>query len=687
MTLKPISPAGLLDLSDLKRKIVTHLLKSERTDADALARAINVVRVDVQSALDELVAQGTVLVSNDGHYQVSLGRSRHRTLPAKLWHALLTTERCYSAQEIAVLNTAIPFLQFTRAKLGQFADHGCGHALRVKAFATQLGYLLGLTQTERHLLRTATLFHDVGNAVDRSRHNLISQQTVLDLAASRQLPFTSAEAELIGLICRWHRGEYEPNRIDGLGDESIRTGFLASILRMSDALDIDQRRFDYTERLMRVIEYFYPQELPWWTSHTEILGVRIQSDSKIVIQVFVRPNVPIEKNVQIIGLREDLSSTPFDWSIALIPVGDVQTSVASTRTQGSALIVFPFEPHSLVMAALTRQQLRASGAEVELFCYPDTADGSVWLWKQALSELAPGCYARLVVIGDRPDLRAFHTRQSLVEQWQHAGVRVSLLNRHESNWPALPALRTGAEIILGGDWAYFCGQNIGEMELKWGRIAALCTRDPTLPIVGLTADEMAVARGLLKIVYDATRQPADDTAGWSVLAEPILDHIASNDRDAGWNYFLNQSIDFSSTWGCAATPARVVGRVLFFEDSPSVAPQSNYWMMEAAIEAHGRTLERNICFNTPYAIAIRHTENDMVDLLAINHWREEKAIPIRLLCPPDLDPPPAGHEGCMFLALPAKRAQVIVQSLIDACNQSLVQVQTQADFKPEPLPW
>lgn len=101
--------------------------------------------------------------------------------------------------------------------------------------------------------------------------------------------------------------------------------------------------------------------------------------------------------------------------------------------------------------------------------------------------------------------------------------------------------------------------------------------------------------------------------------------------------------------------------------------ESNYWAMEATIEAQGRTLERGISFNAPYAIAVRQIENDTVELLAINHWREEKAIPIRLLCPPDLDPPPAGHEGCVFLSLPARRARVVVQSLVAACNQSLEQ--------------
>jgi hypothetical protein len=679
MAKNQLSSFDLLTLPNLQRQIAAHLLRQGPASAEVLAQSLGLPLPDVRDALDELARQGAVLLTDESQARVSFGRTRCRTLPARLWHTLLATDRPYSAQEIAALRTSLPFLQFARARLGHFADHGSGHALRVKSFATQLGYLLGLTQTERHLLRVAALFHDVGNAVDRSRHNLISQQAVEDLAAAGELPFNAREAALIGLLCRWHRGDYDSERHDSLADEPIRTGVLASILRVADALDIDQRRFDYTQRLMHVLEFFYPQELPFWTSHKEILGVRIRAAPAIVLQVFVREEQQIEKNIQIVMLRKDLAGTPLDWSVELIPVKDERpVTAAVARAESPALLVFPFEPHSLVMAALSRQQLRAGGWDVELLCYPDTAGGSTWLWGEVLSGLLPECFGRLVVIGDRPEPAALLARQRTVEHWQQAGVPASLLNRHEANWSALHALRrSGAEIVLGGDWAYFWGRAISLSDLAWGRVAALCTRDPSLPLVGIQAEETTVAGGLLKVVYDATSQAPSDTAGWAALAEPILDRIAGDDADAGWTDCVDQASSFTATWGRVATPSRVVGRVLLFEDSLGVTLQSNYWVMEAAIEAQGRTLERGICFRTPYAIAsqrvsdtAREVEDDAVELLAMNHWREEEAVPIRLLCPPDLDPPPAGHEGCVYLRLPARQARLVVQALIDACNQS-----------------
>jgi len=90
--------------------------------------------------------------------------------------------------------------------------------------------------------------------------------------------------------------------------------------------------------------------------------------------------------------------------------------------------------------------------------------------------------------------------------------------------------------------------------------------------------------------------------------------------------------------------------------------------MEAAIERQGLSPERGIRFRVPYAIATWR-DADMVELLAINHWREEEAIPIRLLYPGDLGPPPAGNEGTVQARLPASQAERVFRALVDACNQ------------------
>jgi hypothetical protein len=317
------------------------------------------------------------------------------------------------------------------------------------------------------------------------------------------------------------------------------------------------------------------------------------------------------------------------------------------------------------MAALSRKHLAAAGYDAELLCYPDTAGGPQWLWGQILPDTEPGNYDWLVVIGDRPDPSVTSQLLGTVGRWQAAGAAVSLVNRHEANWSRLPALlRQGVEVILGGDWAYFWGNAASGADLAWGRIAALCTRDPTQSTVGLTDEKQAITQGLLKVVYDATSQPAGDTDSWVSLAKPILDRIQADD----WAYFAGQAGGFAATYATTTVPGRLEGRVLRFEEVPGQLRPACYWALEAAIERHGRVLERYVSFNVPYAIAT-WPEGDMVQLLAINHWREEEAPPIRLLYPVDVGPPPAGNESTIQVRLPARQAARVVRALLDACNQ------------------
>ena len=303
---------GLLDLlnsPDLQREILLCLARHGPADAATLTQSTGLDRAQVQEALAVLLATGRVRPLANGQVEAVIGRARGRTtLPAQLWQALLTTDRLYTEQDIATLRTAIPILQFARARMVEFADHGPGHALRVKSYASQLGHVMGLNPTEQGLLRAAALFHDVGNAVDRERHNILSQETVIRLTADGELPFSAEEAEVVGLLCRWHRSEYVPHQVDHLGGEMVRTGLLASILRVADAMDIDQRRSDYSDRFFRMLQFFFPHQLPFWTSLKEILGVRVCCTPAVQLQVLTAGKVTA--NLQIAMLREDLDSTP-----------------------------------------------------------------------------------------------------------------------------------------------------------------------------------------------------------------------------------------------------------------------------------------------------------------------------------------------------------------------------------------
>jgi hypothetical protein len=223
----------------------------------------------------------------------------------------------------------------------------------------------------------------------------------------------------------------------------------------------------------------------------------------------------------------------------------------------------------------------------------------------------------------------------------------------------------GVEVILGGDWVYFWGDNVIEVDLTWGRIAALCTRDPTQSTVGVTEQERAITQGLLNVVYDAmTESPADDTAGWAVLAEPILDRIGADDQA----FFAEQAGGFLEAYAKATAQGHLDGRVLVFDHAPAAIPQAFYWIMEAAIENQGRVPERTIRYNTPYSITT-WKDGDEIELLAISHWREEEAIPIRLFYPAKLGPRPQGNESTIRVRMSPDKVVEVVHSLIDRCNR------------------
>jgi hypothetical protein len=667
------SVLDLVDLSAFQRRVWLALSRRGAAGVEALAQQLECDPETVEKALATLKRKGRVRPAADGQWDIALGHiGRHTTLPVRLWPALLATDRVYSEQEIATLRTAIPMLQFARAKLSEFTDHGPSHGLRVKSFATQLSYVLDLTDAERHLLRAGALFHDIGNVVDRERHNIISQETVEKLTADGKLPFSPQGAELVGLLCRWHRGEYDPTRTDTLRGEPIRTGLLASALRVADAMDIDHRRSDYRGMFRQVLEFFFPESLPHWTSLEQVRGVRIRCSQTVYLQVFTRGQ-PTD-NLQINMLREDLASTLLDWKVVEIEAeapgwlaSPTATKDAEESAGGRALIVFPFEAHSLVMAALSRKHLTTAGCIVEPLCYPDTADGPTWLWNELMMQISPEGFDRLVIVGDRPDAATTPRMLDTAHLWQHSGVTVSVLNRHEANWPRLPQLlESGAEVMLGGDWAYFWGDAASEIDLLWGRIGALCTRDPTQSTVGVTAEEQAITRGLLNVVYRTEAEPPpDDTQGWLAAAEPILDRITVDDRA----HFARQEGDFAETCAKAASPGRVEGRVVVFDQAPGDIPQAYYWIMEATIEEHGRVPERGIRFNVPYAIAT-WPDGDAAELLAMNHWREEEAIPVRLLYPSDLGPPPQGNESTIRVRMPAEQAAAVISALTAACNRA-----------------
>jgi len=106
-----------------------------------------------------------------------------------------------------------------------------------------------------------------------------------------------------------------------------------------------------------------------------------------------------------------------------------------------------------------------------------------------------------------------------------------------------------------------------------------------------------------------------------------------------------------------------------FDRALGPVPQDFPWMLEAAIEREGRVPERGLRFNVPHAIAA-WPGGEAIQILALTHWREEDALPIRLLYPEETGPAPQGNEYALHVRVPVELAPVLVRTLIDACNRS-----------------
>ena len=76
---------NLLALPPLERRVIVYLTREGPSDCQSLAQALDLAPAEVQEALDSLVKRGGISIAEDGLAQVTLGKTRRRTLPARLW--------------------------------------------------------------------------------------------------------------------------------------------------------------------------------------------------------------------------------------------------------------------------------------------------------------------------------------------------------------------------------------------------------------------------------------------------------------------------------------------------------------------------------------------------------------------------------------------------------------------------
>jgi exopolyphosphatase/guanosine-5'-triphosphate,3'-diphosphate pyrophosphatase len=148
--------------------------------------------------------------------------------------------------ELAGVNgVRVGSVESRRRSVTALARHYAGenvHGRQVARLATRLfdrlAPMLDLPAEGRELLEYAALLHDIGHAVDHSRHH---RHTYYLLNNTELLGFSPDEIQMIGLVARGHRkqapkvSEPELQALPG-GKRKLVRG-LAALLRIADALD------------------------------------------------------------------------------------------------------------------------------------------------------------------------------------------------------------------------------------------------------------------------------------------------------------------------------------------------------------------------------------------------------------------------------------------------------------------
>ncbi|HVN32806.1 MAG TPA: Ppx/GppA phosphatase family protein [Thermoanaerobaculaceae bacterium] len=131
--------------------------------------------------------------------------------------------------------------------LGRHYAFDEAHSVHVARLAVslfdQLESLHGLGETERRILLSAAVLHDIGQFVSFKRHHKHS----FYLVANSELPgLSEREMLLVANVARYHRKGEPSASHEGLvdldADERALVGKLASILRLADALDREHQQ-------------------------------------------------------------------------------------------------------------------------------------------------------------------------------------------------------------------------------------------------------------------------------------------------------------------------------------------------------------------------------------------------------------------------------------------------------------
>jgi len=543
-------------------------------------------------------------------------------------------------KELHLMRAVWPRLRYIEYRYVYMLDHGPLHADRVKRIATQISYLLGLSSLERSFLRAAAIVHDIGMSEVkkdekedemRATHQNKIEDILRSLVDKGDLKLNRRQIDLIVKIAKKHTKPYDSTaELPFSNGTKIRVGLLRAILRIADAMDMDQRRTTNFDKKRFLIEQVRPDQMKYHESANAINGVRIICEGNSPsIQVFTEN--PKLAQLHISELSREIMETPMYWPVSIYHLKELK-DYQYYKIPGhikKALICAYCNPHSIIMAALSKKNLFRRGIESDICCSYEKTGNVNLFWQNYFPKLKDKKYDLFIFAGlpiplEDPD-RTISELKPLIQD----GKEIYYCHYLEKNFEALQDfLKNGIKVSLGDSWSAFSAEIPTLEDLYWAKIAALITRDRGLLSI-LKQKEEQLLKGILYVFHKAIE------GGNREEIELMIEKTCDNDID----FFVGEG----KNWDDLASSyiekieklIKVNRRVLFIESAQELGLKARniYPILDEIMMKYGATgLGKNIILKYPYIIAKFKRSDEQIRVLFQSCWREEGLIPIKFLC-------------------------------------------------------
>ncbi|MBC16729.1 MAG: hypothetical protein CL942_06725 [Desulfovibrio sp.] len=523
------------------------------------------------------------------------------------------------SKEIDVYKASLPYMEAAKdtANALQMNDHGPLHAQRVYMNAKLLCSLFDISPHEKALLLAASLLHDIGMADDRDNHHIVAHDLVLELSESGELPFSAEEAHVVATLCKWHRKDYDPDEVEE--QLKIRTGLLASMIRIADSMDLDYRRSpDFQGSREKIIEKINKDQIPHHLSVLSIIALRLRVNHiGTKLELFIE-NFKLA-SLQIDRLIEELLGIRFSWPIQLAPIHSSLPKSSLEIADKKKAIVFAYcNAHGLISATITKKQLELQGFEVTTVCNHNQTFSSTTFWKETFQEFDFNDYNSVSLLDLYLDPILLDDTLKKIQENSHCSWHfASPLD--VSGIEVKKMISAGVNLYLCDERALFTGNSLDSNLLFWMRVAGLCNFDNPLVTAGITRQEYDVAMGIRYEIMASKREEKEEDH-----YKQLMSLIAQNDLD----FFTSRASDFTQHIVEHGLIGTKHGRVLVFKTS-RVNGRSVYDFVHKAIVNQGVRQFENNEFETPFAI-FPQVFPGVVRVLFVSYFsRSEKAFPVR----------------------------------------------------------